>query len=345
MITFARLCEALDTPEPGRSAEPLLDREVTLVTADSRLVIAGSLFVALRGEKADGRAFIPEAVRRGCLAVVVEDGAGVGPLPVPVLVVPDAHAALAEAAAAWHGYPAERLCLIGITGTNGKTTTSWLIEGMLVAAGFRPGVIGTVDYRFHGTGGLQVLCQAPLTTPDPVTLQSLLRTMADGGATHVVMEVSSHALQQQRLGRIRFDVALFTNLSRDHLDYHQTMERYFAAKQLLFHRHLKEDGAAVIVTESAAGESAWGERLAGTITGAHVIRCGFASSNEVRATEVAQTVAGFSCVLHLAGKPSPFSSSLTGGYNVCNILTAAGAKDYGIIDTVLEYRKLSAQKA
>lgn len=323
MITLARMVAALEPRPLTLIPAVVLAHEVTAVTADSRRVVPGSLFVAVRGEKADGRAFIPEAVRRGCLAVVVEAGTDTGTLAIPVLVVADTHAALAEAAAAWHGYPARHLRLIGITGTNGKTTTSWLLEALLLHAGHRPGVIGTVDYRYHGPDGLHVLCQAPLTTPDPVTLQGLLRTMVDGGATHVVMEVSSHALEQNRLGPVQFDVALFTNLSRDHLDYHQTMERYFAAKKRLFERHLKEEGSAVIVHETADGESAWGERLAALLTDRRVFRCGFSAPSEVRATDLVQTMTGFSCVLHLGNEQGSFSSPLTGGYNVLNILAAA----------------------
>ena len=140
------------------------------------------------------------------------------------MLVEESHAAVGDLAAAWYGNPAQQLQLIGITGTNGKTTSSWLIEGMLLAAGCRPGVIGTVNYRYHGRNGLRVIQDAPLTTPDAVTLQSLLHSMTQDGVTHVIMEVSSHALQQNRIGHTLFDVALFTNLSRDHLDYHQHMD-------------------------------------------------------------------------------------------------------------------------
>ena len=323
MITLAQMWDALDGPEDARIPTETLGREVTGVTADSRQVIPGSLFVTICGAKVDGHAFIPEAVHRGCLAVVVEDQVKLSPLEVPVIVVRDAQAALAEAAAAWHGYPAQRLRLIGITGTNGKTTTSWLIEALLLHAGHWPGVIGTVDYRYQGPHGPQILCEAPLTTPDPVTLQGLLRTMVDGGATHVIIEVSSHALDQNRLGSLCFDVALFTNLSHDHLDYHQTMERYFAAKQLLFQRHLAADATAVIVCETTPGQPAWDERLASTLNGVRVIRCGLSAQSEVRASELVQTVAGFKCVLHLGTEQCSFVSSLTGSYNVLNILAAA----------------------
>ena len=325
MITLAKLLESVSSLDRGRLSKAVLEEDVTAVTSDSRKVISGSLFVAVPGDKTDGRLFIPDAIRNGCLAVVVEGQEEVGELSVPVIRTHDCHEAISELAAAWHGYPAEGMRLIGITGTNGKTTCSWLIEGMLVAAGYRPGVIGTVNYRYHERDGLHILQEAPLTTPDPVALQRLLRTMADKGVTHVIIEVSSHALQQKRLGRTCFDVALFTNLSRDHLDYHHTMGQYFAAKQQLFQRHLKPSGTAVVVTGPHAEGVDWGEILCGAITNNLLIRCGISAEKcEVRADKVAQTVEGFHCIMDLRGEMVSFASSLTGGYNVLNVLAAAG---------------------
>ena len=274
MIRLAELLAVLAPLEPVRCSVEALDQVVTSITCDSRQVAPGSLFVAIRGKADDGHAHVAEAVRRGCLAVVAEMGKGLEPFSVPVILVRNSHDALCQAAALWHGQPAERLTLIGVTGTNGKTTTSWLIEGMLVHAGLRPGVIGTINYRYHDQSGCHVIREAPLTTPDPVTLQGLLRTMVDHGVTHVVMEVSSHALHQNRLGTIRFDVALFTNLSRDHLDYHQSMEEYFAAKRLLFDRHLKGDGSAVVVMGEGGESALWSERLRSSLNAGKVLRCG-----------------------------------------------------------------------
>jgi murE/murF fusion protein len=324
MITLAGLVQAIAPLATYRCSETVLAQPVTAVTSDSRHVTVGDLFVAVRGAKADGRAYIPEAIAKGCLAVVVDVDEGAEDWPIPVLLVADSHTAISELAAAWNGYPAEHMRLIGITGTNGKTTCSWLIEEMLVAAGFRPGVIGTVNYRYHGPDGLHIMQEAPLTTPDPVTLQGLLRTMADHGVTHVIMEVSSHALQQQRLGRACFDVALFTNLSRDHLDYHPTMEAYFAAKQQLFIRHLKKDGAAVVVVGPHAEGRDWGAALAQSLAPGSVIRCGLAAPCEVRAHQLTQTVEGFQCRMDLRGEQIDFASPLTGAYNVLNVLAAAG---------------------
>jgi murE/murF fusion protein len=164
-----------------------------------------------------------------------------------------------------------------------------------------------------------------LTTPDPVALQGLFRTMADNQVTHVIIEVSSHALQQKRLGRTFFDVAIFTNLSRDHLDYHPTMEQYFEAKKLLFQRHLKKKGVVVVVANVPESGPDWGEMLAKSIHEVPLIRCGLSGQSEVSVTELSQTLEGFSCCMHLGEERVAFSSSLTGGFNVLNVLTAAGA--------------------
>ena len=325
MITLAKLLQFIPFLDAGQLPEAVLAQEVTAVTSDSRQVIPGSLFVAVPGEKTDGRLFIPDGTSKGCLAVVIEPQEEEGEIAVPVIRANDCHEAISELAAAWYGYPAEGMQLIGITGTNGKTTCSWLIEGMLAAAGYRPGVIGTVTYRYHDHDGLHILQEAPLTTPDPVTLQGLLRTMADKGVTHVIIEVSSHALQQKRLGRTFFDVALFTNLSRDHLDYHRTMEHYFAAKQQLFQRHLKPKGTAVIVTGPQIEGIDWGEAMTRSVPQGACIRCGVTAEGcEVGAEEVAQTVEGFRCILNLRGEREVFASPLAGGYNVLNVLAAAG---------------------
>lgn len=326
MNTLSSLLRVLDPIKPVVAPESILRQPVTAVTGDSRKVAPGSIFVALRGEKVDGRAYIAEAMARGCLAVVVDDQEDRPTGAVPVIPVRDSHEALSRLVAAWHGNPAERMRLIAITGTNGKTTCSWLIEGMLLAAGYRPGVIGTVNYRYHDGKGVHVLGDAPLTTPDPETLQGLLHTMADNQVTHVIIEVSSHALTQKRLGAILFDVALFTNLSRDHLDYHGTMERYFAAKEELFRRHLKKGGVAVIVVDAVEGpQPAWGERLAASLPPhCSLIRCGFSEECEVHAAELGQTVLGCTCTLNLRGEQRAFVSPLTGRYNMLNVLAAAG---------------------
>ncbi|GBE53006.1 UDP-N-acetylmuramoyl-L-alanyl-D-glutamate--LD-lysine ligase [bacterium BMS3Bbin14] len=318
----------------------LLERPVTGLTCDSRAVIPGSVFVAVKGQEADGHRYVSQAVARGCLAVVVDREVETAK-DVAVVMVADSRRAFGHLAAAFYGYPAREMTMIGLTGTNGKTTTSWLVEGMLLAAGRRPGVIGTVNYRYLDRRGDMVVRDAPLTTPEPVRLQGLLREMADSGVTHVVMEVSSHALVLERLAGLYFDVGVFTNLSRDHLDFHGSMEAYFQAKRKLFHDFLAPAGVAVVTfvpgrqDRETAGDG-WGRRLArelrekgmapfsGTGGRQSLITCGFAPGCEVRAEEPVQDLDGLRCTIHLGGRAVPLESGLIGRYNVLNLLTAAG---------------------
>ncbi|HEX2770038.1 MAG TPA: UDP-N-acetylmuramyl-tripeptide synthetase, partial [Geobacteraceae bacterium] len=195
---------------------------------DSRHVQSGGLFFALRGSAADGHRFIEMAVRNGAAAVVAEDAAAM-PAGVPYAKVADARRAMSVMAARFYGNPTDRLSLIGITGTNGKTTTSYIIEAILEEAGIPAALLGTISYRFR-----ERVLPAPHTTPESIDLQKCLREMVDMGARGVVMEVSSHALEQHRVDGCRFDVGVFTNLTRDHLDYHADMGAYAAAKAKLF---------------------------------------------------------------------------------------------------------------
>jgi len=209
-------------------------RAVRRLTADSRQVVPETLFVALRGVHTDGHRFLGEALDRGASVLVVEEFPGalqerVQQTGCTVVKVPNSHQAFALLASAYYGHPGRRLRLIGITGTNGKTTTSYIIESILQAAGKAVGVIGTVSYRI----GTQEI-PATHTTPDAFELHRLLAQMVEANLGYAVMEVSSHALDQERVWGCRFEAAVFTNLSRDHYDYHGTVEAYFAAKARLF---------------------------------------------------------------------------------------------------------------
>ena len=217
------------------------DPNITAVTADSRRVMPGALFVALRGDNFDGHQFIPDAIARGAVAIVAEHpltpaplspalgrGEGVG---VRGIVVPDSRIALGWLSAAWHGFPSRKLVLIGVTGTDGKTTTASLIHSILLAASLKAGLISTVsavigdetlDTGFH------------ITTPDAPEVQGYLARMAAAGLTHCVLEATSHGLAQRRVTGCDFDVAVVTNITHEHLDYHKTYENYRAAKALLF---------------------------------------------------------------------------------------------------------------
>jgi UDP-N-acetylmuramoyl-L-alanyl-D-glutamate--2,6-diaminopimelate ligase len=220
---------------PGTGA----DVEVTAIAYDSRQVTPGALFVALRGARADGIRFVPQAISRGAAAIVAESPAPEG-TRVPWIQVADARDTLASLAAAFHGHPSERLALVGITGTNGKTTTSYLLSSIFEAAGVKCGRIGTIAYR---AGGTEI--EAARTTPEAPDLQRMFAAMVGDGCGACVMEVSSHALALRRVDHTRFAAAVFTNLTRDHLDFHGSMDAYFAAKRRLF--ELLPDGAVGVI--------------------------------------------------------------------------------------------------
>jgi len=298
------------------------------VTVDSRTVEPGSLFVALKGVHADGHAYIATAIERGAVCVVAEQVADIDQGDCTIVQVNDSHAALGELAAVFYRNPAREMCLIAVTGTNGKTTVSWMIDQMLRRCGHRVGVIGTINYRYRQRDGKMVTVPAQLTTPDPVFLQQLLRAMASQGVTHVVMETSSHALSQKRLQPIEFDIAVFTNLSRDHLDYHGSMEEYFAAKQQLFSTYLKNNGIAVIVTEECEQEKNQGQELVAqlteTVPDVTVISCGIDGRQVAHAEDLLLDINGFSCTMVLGDDAVSVRCSLTGRYNVLNVLAAAG---------------------
>ncbi|MBQ6829754.1 MAG: UDP-N-acetylmuramoyl-L-alanyl-D-glutamate--2,6-diaminopimelate ligase [Clostridia bacterium] len=218
-MKLQRLLHGIDT------LSPVLDMEIAALCRDSRKVTAGCAFVCIRGTGVDSHDFGVAAAEQGAAVVVTERDLG---LPNQVLVS-DGRAAWARMCANWFGNPAERLKLVGITGTNGKTSTTYLLKAILEKAGHRVGLIGTIQNLI----GDRVLASGH-TTPDPFELQQMLCTMADEGCTFAVMEVSSHALDQDRVGGITFEAAVFTNLTQDHLDYHKTMENYAAAKKKLF---------------------------------------------------------------------------------------------------------------
>ena len=205
------------------------DRSVSGVEYDSRRVKPGTVFVAMRGETSDGNRFIDQAIQAGAVAVVTDSPEQKPREGVAWALVPHGRRALARLSANFYKRPAERIAITGITGTNGKSTTAFLIESILNAAGRKSALIGTIEYHVAGN-----VYPAPHTTPEALELARLFNEALGLGATDAVMEVSSHALAQQRVFGVPFDVAVFTNLTRDHLDYHKTMDEYFAAKRVLF---------------------------------------------------------------------------------------------------------------
>jgi len=301
---------------PTKTVLGRLPDTVTGLASDSRKVEPGAMFVAVPGFKQDGRTFIPEALHRGAAVVVTE---GEDPLPGETrarILVPSVREALARLADAYFGHPSGRLTVVGITGTNGKTTTSYLVEALLKAKGMRPGVVGTIQYR---VGDREL--PAGQTTPEPVELQSLLAGMVDAGVRGVAMEVSSHALALHRVDGIAFDVGVFTNLTQDHLDFHGSLEAYRQAKARLFVLLAgggKPRPTAVINADDPAGRSMT-EGLDLTI-----LTYGMGSSAQIHPRRFTSGIDGISLEAETPAGPLSLRSSLIGEHNVMNLLAALG---------------------
>ena len=293
------------------------DPAVSIVTCDSRAVRPGAVFFALRGVRADGHAFAAEAARRGAVAVVAERPVECS--PASLFVSPAPRRDLALAAANLHGRPGERLRLAAITGTNGKTTTAYLVDACARAAGLASALVGTVAWRHPG--GSRAATHTP---PDPEALQAVLADAVAAGALVGAMEVSSHALEQERVAGLEFRAAGFTNLTRDHLDYHLTMDAYFAAKRRLFEEHLAPGGVAVLNVESGPGQvlarrMAELGRTAWTYS-AH----GDASGATLRARDARLSLDGIAALVDTPAGKLAVRSPLVGAHNLENLLCAAG---------------------
>ncbi|MBE9528193.1 MAG: UDP-N-acetylmuramoyl-L-alanyl-D-glutamate--2,6-diaminopimelate ligase [Proteobacteria bacterium] len=326
-------------PECSAEADPDFDAagvEVTGVHSDSRSVEPGGLFVAIAGEVADGNDYISSAVEKGARSVVVEQGhetackdvlANSALLDsVTVVVVPDVREALSVLASRFYGVPSESLTLVGITGTNGKTTVAYIVESILKEAGYSTGVIGTINCRYAGK-----TVTATHTTPGPVELHRVLREMVDAGVTHCVMEVSSHALEQKRVHSCRFSATVFTNLTHEHLDYHKNMEEYFQAKSLLF--SLLKEGAPETGKGNGNGakrrsvtdpiiniDDSWGRRLYGELP--FSLTYGLDSEAQMRPVEHVLESDSIKAVVETPRGAIKIESALIGEYNLYNILAS-----------------------
>jgi UDP-N-acetylmuramoyl-L-alanyl-D-glutamate--2,6-diaminopimelate ligase len=285
--------------------------DVTDLAYDAQAVVPGALFFCVPGERADGHDFAAEAVARGAAALVVERPLD---LPVPQLLVASARAAMPVAADEFFERPTEELLLAGITGTTGKTTTTFLLWSIFEAAGMQPGLIGTIESRVGGE-----VRPAVRTTPEAIDLQRTFRAMLDAGDRSCVMEATSHGSELHRLERVRFRALAFTNLSQDHLDFHESMERYFEAKRRLFTEHAPAPAAAVNVGDE------WGRRLAG----------------ELRRLDRAPVLTyGTAADAELTTHPALEHSRLVGSFNVENVLAAAalsqllGVPDEAVVEGV-----------
>lgn len=305
-----RLVEAVAHAARIVRGDPQL--EISSVAYDSRRVEPGALFCALSGTQQDGARYVSEALARGAVAVLASE-----PLAgdFPLVVSSEPRRAMALVAAHFHRLPASRLSVLGVTGTNGKTTTAFLLEAMAVAAGRRAGLVGTVEQRFPG-----VRRPSTHTTPESVELQALLAEMVQAGTEIVAMEVSSHALAQHRVDGVRFRAAAFTQLTRDHLDYHGTMDAYFDAKSTLFREHLAAKGVAVINTQDPRGRALADEL---ETSGRTVWRYG-ADDAVLGVRQLKLSLAGFEGELFTPMGESHVRSPLVGAFNVQNALAAAG---------------------
>jgi UDP-N-acetylmuramoyl-L-alanyl-D-glutamate--2,6-diaminopimelate ligase len=289
--------------------------KVSGIEYDSRRVQRGSLFVAFRGGTTDGNRYIPQAVAQGAVAIVTDSASGFSTaIAYPDLVVvevPHGRRALAALAANFFAHPEAQLKLSGVTGTNGKTTTAFLLEAMLRHQGRKTILAGTIEYHAAGR-----VFPAPHTTPEARDLLELFREGVDGGATEAVMEVSSHALDQERIAGLNFDVAIFTNLTRDHLDYHRTMDCYFAAKRRLF-----ESGPRVAILNR---DDPYGTRLKDETRSCLLYTYGM-DQGDFHADQLQMDPAGMRFTMVTPQGKVPLATRLTGGVNVYNLLAASAA--------------------
>lgn len=300
------------------STTGVLSGEVSSVCYNSRSCEENSLFIAVSGLNTDGHNFIDDAIRRGARWIVHEKPF-TSPDHITTLRVSDSRRALGITGQNFYAHPSSDLCLIGVTGTNGKTTVTYLLESIVAAAGLVPGVLGTVNYRYGGK-----IFPAPNTTPESLEFQKILRQMVNEGVTHCISEVSSHALDLGRVDDCDFDIAVFTNLSQDHLDYHLTMERYYEAKRRFFLELLPKSHKHHPYRMIVNADDPWGRKLMEDC-GDGVLTFGLEGNQAVRADDFQITLEGIEARIRMPGQTLHITSSLIGRFNLYNILTAAAA--------------------
>jgi murE/murF fusion protein len=297
------------------------DPEIGSIHYRAQDVQPGGLFVAIKGLVADGHDFIDEAIKRGASAIVVQKPVKCESM---VVEVENTRKALAAVSAGFFNHPSEKLFLIGITGTNGKTTTAFLIERIFRQAGFQAGVIGTLNYRYAGK-----TFQNPMTTPESYDLQKILAEMLDNGVTHVVMEVSSHALDLFRVFHCKFDLAIFTNLTQDHLDYHRTMDAYWACKKRLFtditNFKAIDDRALFVINDNDEKGKELTRILRSGFGPTCMLSAGFSDNNAIHPNRFSHDLSGIVGEISTPRGVFEFKTPLVGQHNLENILCATGA--------------------
>ncbi len=306
-------CPLVDSVD--QKLQALFDLDISNIASNSKAIQPNGLFIASKGLDADGHHYIKDAFKNGAVAVVAQNN----PENLDnVILVKNSRLATAAIAAQFYGHPSNDMTLIGITGTNGKTTITWLIESICKACEYPTGVIGTVNVRYNG-----ILIENPYTTPDAIYLQKTLKLMKDAGVTHVILEVSSHGLELNRVDYCKFDIGVFTNLTQDHMDFHRNMNEYFECKKRLFTHFLNKktnkNARAVINLDNSKGQALFSSLNCNTIG------VSAEQNAQVCATDIKDTIDGLSANLCFDDHCFSFCSSLTGTFNLENILCAAGA--------------------
>ena len=342
-MTLSRLLEGVTVSKMfhQRYGQMLVtsDLEIRALQYDSRKVQHGDAFVAIRGTSSDGNAFITTAIDRGAIVAITDNDAAVPDsyflhTSVAKIVVPHSRIALGQMSSTYYDHPSRKLTMIGITGTNGKTTTSQLVRTIAEATGTTAGLIGTIEY-IVGTERIP----ATHTTPESLELNELLARMVQQKCSAAVMEVSSHALDQHRVEGIQFDCAVFTNLTQDHLDYHGSMGEYFNAKKILFD-NLSPGAPAVINVDDQ-----WGKKLL-EMTGAPKLSYGMVSPADVRATNISLSLENVRFIIEHESERTEIQSPLVGLFNVSNILAAfATGITLGISKATMQQALRTAQSA
>jgi len=317
-MNLSALLKGLDILGMTGPADSAMD--VTSLCYNSGQCLPNSLFVAISGLKSDGHDYIDDAIRHGAKVVVCEREVPTPP-DITKICVENGRKALGRLARTFYGDPSSSLVAVGVVGTNGKTTITYILESIFAAAGFRCGVLGTVNYRYPG-----IRMAAPNTTPESMDLQRILRDMAESGVTHLVAEVSSHAIDLRRVDDCRFDLGIFTNLTQDHLDYHKTMENYYQAKKRFFSevlpggRKLRRHSRVVNVDDP------WGKRLVReTGAGNRPLTFGIEENADVRPSGFDLSLNGIQAVIEVGPARFEMASPLIGKFNLSNVLAAVSA--------------------
>ncbi len=320
-MKLSELIQAVETKAHGPvpEAQGKADVEIGSLHYRAQEMQPDGLFVAMKGQSADGHDFVQVALERGAIAVVAERKIDLIPGSAAIqILAADTRLALADLAARFYHNPSAHLVLIGITGTNGKTTSSYLVERILTKAGLNVGVIGTINYRYGGR-----TFRNPVTTPESADLQRILAEMRLLGVTHVILEVSSHAIQLHRIKNCWFDVAVFTNLSQDHLDFHGDMAAYWACKKRLFTDYLKTGPKANRAHAVVNCDDPNGDRLARELHGS-VLTVGFDPGHRIHARQASWNLNGIRAEIATPAGTLELTSPLVGRHNVENMLCATG---------------------